>query len=45
MKPVMNPFSTLNLVRIACALAGALFMKALSAYYGFSWLTAIAHAQ
>jgi hypothetical protein len=45
MKPAMNPFSTLNLVRIACALAGVLFMKALSAYYGFSWLTAIAHAQ
>jgi hypothetical protein len=45
MKFLANPFSTVNLVRIACLLAGIVFMKAIGFYYGFSWLQALAAAQ
>ena len=45
MKFLANPFSTANLVRIASVLAAVVFMKMISLYYGFSWLSALAAAQ
>jgi hypothetical protein len=35
-------FSTRTLVFIASVLGGVLLMKSLSAYYGFSWVIALA---
>jgi hypothetical protein len=45
MKFLAEPFSTPNLVRIACLLAGVVVMKAISVYFGFSWLSALAAVQ
>ena len=45
MKFPASLFSTPNLVRIACLLAGIVFMKAIGFYFGFSWLQALAAVQ
>ena len=42
MKFGANLGSTLNLVRVASLLAGIVVVKAISVYYGFSWLAALA---
>ena len=45
MRFLAQPFSTPNLVRIACLLAGIVLMKAIGFYFGFSWLSALAAVQ